>query len=724
MSITRDPVQLTLTKSGTSLEFWWLSRALPARAYIHVGCYRTSDQITVGVRSSGDGRSCFRCGVIGTNLVVIKREFGVETTVASTANLLPGNETYTLRVRLNSTQNAINVAVLRSNAVVAELTYTTTDYLEWTGYGVFFFVDGSLAYYVGTGELKDQISSIDETNIAVIAGTVWAARQPSQWRREQSSVFPVGSRVKMRSLIGKMWMIGGGLAKYLDPILSPGSSIADWVPSSGTLPGQSLSGTTTATLLEEHQGGLVLAGMPENSTGYHGSAIGDPLNYDDGGRLYGSSFSRGLTDDDETVAEPIVALAKAPDNSLMLAGQRNVYYLLGDVYGGGDQLVNPISNSGASGPDSITIGEVPSGQEALVMHGAGGLSVCFAGQSPIVISRDVLNRYLTIDPADLPNYRIVAARDPQLRAVFIFGLGGVNIAYFERIGKYADGEPAFYPFTLPVDITAAKVIRGKLILGTSDGRLVRFDPVLGDDLGNPVRTVISSEVVKGSTPRHDAIIRRMQVVTGAAATNATVTIYGAQSAEDLFNDDKRATVWASHAIGDGIDEFSVQARRAYMVATVEVETTGRGAILEAWNIDDDEALRSRHLGPDQVVPVRQRSRLPIVINIPSVGAATYPDNPPPVDEAPFPYLIPASVDTGGGVFSVELREGQDVPWGFLPAGPFEFGPAGTDIDGIFTPRDTTMPYVLPGADDNIDPYTDSVTTRGPNVIFLPSIDVH
>lgn len=699
MSITRDPVQLNLTKSGSALEFWGLNRALPARAYIRVGCYRTSDQITVGVRSSWDGRSCYRCGVIGSNLVIIKREFGVETTVQTTPHMLPSTETYTLRVRLNASANAINVAVLRSNAVVSELTETTTDYLEWTGYGVFMFVDTSIVYYVETGELKDQISSIDETDVAVIAGNVWAARQPSVWRIEERNVFPVGARVKARPLIGKLWMIGGGLAKYMDPILAAGLSIDDWVPTTGDLPGQTTDGTTTATLLEEHQGGLVLAGMPENTTGYHGTAIGDPLDLNDADRLAGASYSRGLTDGDETVADPIVALAKGPDNSLMFCGQRNVYYLLGDVYAGGDQLVNPISNSGASGPDSVTIGESPSGAEAVVMHGAGGLSVCFAGQSPIVISREVLSRYLNIDPSQLPNYRIVAARDPQMRAVLIFGLNGANIAYFERVGRYREGEPGFYPFTLPVTITAAKVIRGKLILGTSDGRLVRFDSVLGDDLGNPVRTRISSELIKGSTPRHDAIVRRMQVVTGDAATDAQITIYGGQTAEELFDTTRRATIWTGQTVGEGIDEFSVQARRAYMVATIEVETTGRGAIIEAWNIDDDEALRSRHTPATETPTARRRSRMSETVSIASVGAPEWPTNPPS-DINPNINRNPFGIDTGGVLYVYSIGEGDDVPWPFLELGAFVVNP-GFDADPI------------PSGSDPLGDIASAVITRSP-----------
>ena len=129
-----------------------------------------------------------------------------------------------------------------------------------------------------------------------------------------TGLFTASDNVQAATLDGKVYMVGGGKAREVDIVAR---TWAAWTPTAGTLPGQTTSGTTTATLICTMLGSLVLAGVPETPLAIYGSASGGPDNWDIADLAPGHAWIESVGSS-ATNGNPITCIAEGPNNSLFI----------------------------------------------------------------------------------------------------------------------------------------------------------------------------------------------------------------------------------------------------------------------------------------------------------------------------------------------------------------------------------------------------------------------
>jgi hypothetical protein len=153
-------------------------------------------------------------------------------------------------------------------------------------------------------------------------------------------------------------------------------------------------------------------------------------------------------------------------------------------------------------------------------------------------------RRLGPDPSQVPNIRDSVVADggahPERAMLDAFiddgATSSVHVAYAERVGRYVPGSPGFYPMTLPVRITCAAIVRGVLVLGTTDGRLVAFDTDATTDLGSAMTSKLTTaRTLRRYRGRHDHPASMPCATTARNSPN----FYGAVSPESAYTGTRR-----------------------------------------------------------------------------------------------------------------------------------------------------------------------------------------
>ncbi|MBK8168371.1 MAG: hypothetical protein IPK64_20675 [bacterium] len=612
------------------------------------------------------------------------------TTHAAIPHGISAGNPIRLRVRING--DTITAYVGQTDDDEVECEHTSTSLRSYSGRaGVVSAVDGAVVSYWQVGTVEDRILTLDEVGVTVIGGALYRSLREGQWELVAEDVFPRVGSVSGAALLGDMYLIGGGLAKVYDAI---DNTVGNYTPTVGALPGQTAPGTTTATMVVEHLGGLVFAGMPEESLTIYGTRLNDPMDIEvPAVQLAGSPYVTGVGNN-VTVGDPIRCLASGTNSSLFIGCTNSLNFMLGNPYLATDSIETIDRTVGPSGPDSALRITSPNGGQAVLMHSMHGLYYIGLAGSPVKLNENVLDEYLTY-PSDAQSGRdVVLIRDPARQWLHVFIDDGsadtsVHLIYHEATGKYRRGAPGYYPITLPFRVTAAGLVRGVPIIGTHDGRLVRFSESATGDLGEPVESLITMQLIDEPSMDNDVIVSRPHVQLGANSSEATMRLYGGATAEDAFDPDVRRQLWQETV---SVRQFpsSARARAPFITMALEVASAAGRLVLERVELTLGEAARSIASGwvsrpspasictpPASTTPPDGPSGGGTGSGGPGGGSSPPPPPPPPPPTTP---TAPSGIDDGGTTLGGSAY-GQ---WHYLNAasdfpGPFFTGyPGGSD----------------------------------------------
>lgn len=522
----------------------------------------------VMVRSSSDGRACYEAGIVkgGSDYFLRARrvwdgalnrdnnpnEFLINAASdkpPSVANALVtsrvvAGQAYTIEARiaggkldvfLNDEGTPTISHTLSTpqspdpQAALFDMTAATTfENLRQVGFSA--TDSGAVVRSVRVSSLAGQRTSRDDMLVAVAAGDVWVS-QSTTMVRVATDALPSTGPVEMREFNGRLYMIGGGRARVLDPVTL---NVAAWIPTKGTLPGQETAGTTTATVLGTHATRLVLAAAAGDEQNATFTAVGDALDLDTGSDLPGRSFvlagQRPLK-----VGQPILGTIEATNSALIVGTSGSIQQVLGDPALGSIETQVLLDDTGISGPRSLCRAQ----EGVVVAHGPQGFMVVPVGGSVVNISIGVLNTGITLGTGETMS--VVVARDPVRFRTHIFMVpadrsAGRHWLYDERVGGFAAGSGGFRPQSYPVGMqpTAACVWDGKLILGCVDGYLREFDDAATTDDGEPI-TAYATMPLLGNGVAGDAMMSDLRVLLTRGSGPTRVTVYTADTAEAVLS---------------------------------------------------------------------------------------------------------------------------------------------------------------------------------------------
>lgn len=673
MAWTRNAITGILTHSGTVRELWRRARTLATRFQIAAGLAAPEHNVKVSVRASGSGHTRLAAGVEGSNLVIQQWEFGaLLATLASVAHVITPGQPYTTRVVVNGDSITVYAGTTTANEVSA--TVSTPLYRSNPYHGVESNVDGAVVNWISDAEVSDRILTVTERGVASIGGDVYDSSSDGQWTLVQAGVFEATGRVAMVPLAGKMLMVGMGRSRLYDPIVR---TLVPWVPTAGTLMGQTDPGTTTATILAPILGGVVMMGDPNSPLAMKATAINDPFNLDTAERLYGSAWEQGVGRN-ATVGDPIVGAARGPDNTLCVACTNSVNFLVGDRYRGTGQIVTRSESVGCSGPTSFAMGsDLSSGTEILVMSAPEGLQRVFPGGGPVNISSATLKKYVSFDKSERASRTVVLARDPSFGWMYYFNDSGsadsTHLIYVERVGGYSSGQRGgFYPIKLPVRPTCAALIRGKLIIGTREGRLVRFESGVTSDLGQPIASKLSLALVHDADANTDVVIREHHAILGAASGSASMALYGGVTAEAAFKSTSRRSLLTARTVRAEQRPQHVNCRAPAIVMELNASSATQRLIFEMAQIRYETRRRSTAAAWTDPAEAGEPCGYPSPANTPS--APTPPTGPGPGTRptGSVPPTPPTTSPTGP-IFRQSPLGDIDIYIRMSPTPPTPFG---------------------------------------------------
>lgn len=655
MTWTRDSTSGSLVHAGTARDFWLVHDDVPARAQITAGLAKIADKVMVCVRSSGDGRTCFEVGVDGPVLLIRQIEFGnTIATVAQETHSIAADTAYTVRVRLDA--NAEGYATITATAGVAggaevACSYTSNTNLAYTfRTGVASNVDGATVNTFEKATLQDQVVTFGEMGLAIIGGGVYRSLRDRVWEAVPGgeNAFPSGVRVAMAPLNGSMFMVGGGRAKEYKPVPN---TVGNWTTTSGTLPGATpdpdnpgsyLPGTTTATMIREHLGGLVLA-SPDDVL-IKGCAIGEPYNWNTAERLYGSAYELGVGRN-VTVGDTILSIDRGPGNSLFIGCTNSVNFMVGDPYAGTAEILTASQTFGVSGPDSNAVVMAGRSQTAVMLsHTPEGITICQPGSTPINITQPILGRHINYPRDQRPLYTVVMVRDPQRQQLKIFidtpgdGAGSTHLIYDEPTGGYSPGRPGYFPATYPFRVCAAAIVRGTPLIGTTDGQLVAFDDSASDDIGTPVLSKMTLQLADQPPSDNDVILTHPRIVLGLDSSPVTMSLYGGVTAEQAYDASQRLLL-AQETFVPKQHRGAISGRAPFIVAILEAGGAGERIVYETMEADITTAAMSTATGwkePDQPTGPCSRYSPSSIPGGPPPPAPPPAPGPPPPDPSPPP----------------------------------------------------------------------------------------
>lgn len=660
MTWTYAPSTDTWTKANAGREVITFETAIPNPGQVGLRSATTAHELAIAIRMDRDGRTCYEIAIDGADLVLRLRRFNKPQAALATApHGITVGRPFTLKIRIDGT--LMVGSVVREDGSTVEVQADVIDRASIIPWGVASDVDGATAQSITPAGTSAQVTTIQEVIYWLQGGNVYAIYTDLTVELVYAGLFGPDDVVQTDNVDGVAIFVGSGKSRKVNMVTRAGGA---WTPTAGTLPGQTGPGTTTATLVAIHAGSPVLAGMPQQPLALYGPASGEIDNWDLTDLAEGHAWIR-TSGDSSTVGDPITCITPGPNGSLFIGCTNSVNYMVGNPYEVTDQIVTRSYTYGTSGPNSAVMIGTPSGVDAIAMLSPHGLMLAPLGGAPVPISIDTLTSYVSFDAAERTSVRVTLAPDPERRMLHIFVVGpgrSVYVSYAEFVGGYAPLGRGYYPITLPVAPTCAKIWKGKVIMGTSDGRLVRF-ATAGDDLGSSINWEIPAHLLHGGPIESDTILHRVSLLMADTSVPAEVRIFAGQTPQAAYGA-SRQLVAGPRTIGPATWAWSLKARGPAMV----MQFTGTGLVIfEAIDIVASTAKLTRRTvmqyaavppGPCKPASVPPAPPTPATPTETGDGdGGTLPDGNPDPDEEPatdaavMPY--PTTFGTG---FSIPFSE--------------------------------------------------------------------
>lgn len=578
----------TFVHSGTDRDFYQCPNTLPTEYAIRAQILDVAGNVKVLIRASGDGRTGIECGIEGADLIIREIKMGeAAAPLATIAHSIPSGETFTLRVQ--STSTGIKVEAIRATGSPVSVTQTSEQFRNYRRWGFVSSVNNATVLWAWVVELTPIFADVTDVLGVVAGGDLWACYDGQTMELVGQRVMPETGQVSMDVSDGKVYMVGGGLAKVWDVTAKTVTNYTATGHATYKLPGATAVGTTKGSLLRTYRGGVCITSIEGEPNAIYRSAIGEPLTWNTAERAQGRAWVIGpnIERSGLSIADPVLALSVAADNVLLIGCTNSMLVLMGDPVDGAAEL-RPLSLSiGVSGPNAITLAE----SGLTVFHSPEGMHAVSAGDGVWSFSAGTLNNILTFARADRSLHQVTVVRDPDRGGLHIFltkgaGAASTHFWYDEGIGKYRDGNGGFYPEQYPWTPTCATVWKGQVIIGTREGRLVQFDDTLNTDLGAAIDSVVSFNLIDEDPIDNDMLVDEILPMVSSQSSQFTISLYGARTPEDVYDSTQRTLLARAYGSGE-IEPFRPNQRSAACLVVLR----GPKIVLEAMEVRTRTARR-------------------------------------------------------------------------------------------------------------------------------------
>lgn len=604
----------TLTHSGTSRDFWYTARPMPGLCRITAICISTSHRIGIMVHSTPDGRTGFQCGIDPSDsqrLSIRRVRHGVvETELVGTAHGFPDDAQFSLVVEVREGQ--IQARMEASGHATAMVNYVNSiepTFSRFTGWGPVSSVDDAVVVELSMAELRAVQSELMDVLVVVAGGSIYAAYDESSivlLERGGFGAFSRTGQVSLAVLDGIVYGVDGARALKIDILRrrvipwGPDDTGGAWnLETTGTLPGareiagfplQRYPGTTNARYICAHRGRIYLAGMSDSPHAIWASAVRDPQMWNFSEAEDGRAFAVGV-ERRAGVGGTITGIASVANNMLIIGMARSVAVMFGDPIDGLPRIIDVLPDFGLSGHNAIA---VTSEGSALLHSPNGGLVSVDVNGGSSMLSLPVLSEHISFQVTERERKIVTLVRDTQRHGTCIFitpddpAISGVHLWYDERIGRFVPGEGGFFPEEYPVHIgpTAATFWRGKVILGSRDGKLWRYENPeehLASDDGEPIRAFCAMGLMNDDSITGDTIMTYFRAELSDDSDPLTLSFYGGVTAESAYSHDSRELL-LKKTIGHASPPVVSRIRSRAIVAELSSELAGAEWRLEAVNV--------------------------------------------------------------------------------------------------------------------------------------------
>lgn len=466
----------------------------------------------------------------------------VAAEVDITADLASGNA-YTLDVR--RVNGVIEVRLndeadprLKHNTTTAVYTPVETGTFR-PGYAGTFNDNKSIAFASTTNgarvlsaktlSLTGVRSSRADVLLFVSGGNVYACTDGSTALQIGASAFPPDATIDMDEFNGNMIMIGGGQARIVNATTL---NVANFTPTDGTLPGQTVAGTTTANIVTTVRARLAMADIDGDEQNCVLCATNNHLDWNTGKDMPGAAYAfSGYKA--ARIGQPITAVEESPNGSILVGTTDNTYLVVGEPALGQIEAL-PLSNdSGISGKDACW--KHPTGP--IIAHSPQGLVLI--GGNVTNLSAPVLTTGIQFEtvPEDLVP---IVIRDPRFHGThIILTRTGSARAYWydERTGGMRPGAGGLHPEEFPAAMapTCATLWGGRPVFGCDDGYIRDFTFETDTDDGEPVPSRTSMPQLMTSAGNTETTIHRMEMVLSTASAPVVLTVLKASTAQKIYD---------------------------------------------------------------------------------------------------------------------------------------------------------------------------------------------
>ncbi len=559
------------------------------------------------VLCSKDGKTAIEAAISGTNVVVRTVALGGSTSTVNTAasdtpasapasvpHSLTAGVPSTLDVRLNDGRIEVRIddSLKINYAVPADLYFTVRNAygnLRYTGFSSSVSgckISKPQVYTLVPAEPGQQV----EVLIAVCDGHVLITEDGINFARIGTNSFNRAGQVSLTEFLTVVYGLDGTYRRKIDPV---NLIVDNWAESLGIFPGSDGdAGISRNRFTTTFLGRVFVGGDPTDDRNASGSAVGDATDWDDGSLDDGAAWAFG-TGLPGKIGSPLTGLLQLTRGVMIIGCVDQVWRMQGDPAFGEPDLWPALTNSGISGHTAITMA---TGDVAL-FHGPPGLFMVGPAGDAVPLSGDTLTTFIQVSRSIISNYRIIVIRDPERYLTHVFVTPedrsqGTHVCYDERTGGFEPGRGGFLPIQFPalVGPTAACVFRGKLVLGTWDGRLLTFSNSAKSDDGEAIESRVCVAAARGSRSDFDVEMVALRVVLDAASDDASLRVYGGRNAQEAaVGTGRDLLVTATLSAFDGLVTQSARAPalsieiwnttvdRRWVVEDIEIDAVERAA---------------------------------------------------------------------------------------------------------------------------------------------------
>lgn len=671
MTWTQNTTTKVWTNTGAGRSVVVSTPALPGRSAIVLAVPTVAYNVKAIVPSSIDGRTCYECGIEGANVVIRRVAFGVvgsnatngaadtpPSAAASVAHGIAAGVPYVMDVRLYE-----GVIEIRLNGTLfIRHTIDTDDYFTVGNayanlryYGFVSEVSGAIVSKAEIAPLvQSEPSPMTEVLVMFCDGNIVISEDGVNAKTVAVGAFGNEGLIAAVEYQRKVWAVGTGFARVFDP--DPNAlSISPWVASAGTFPGSSglSAGQTRCTLLENFLDRLVLAGDPIDPQNAIMTAVGDATDFDTDADTAGRAFelSTGLTG---RIGQPITCIKQAANGVMAFGCTSQMWRLVGDPALGTPSLTPASLSSGITSKDSAALADA----STLVVHSPDGAFTVGSGpgEPAIPLSAPVLRTGIELDREEALTVYQIVVRDPgrKLTHFFITPIEEgptTHYVYDEVMGRFDAARGGWFEDVYDPSIgpTAACMFRGKLCIGTRDGRVLYFDDAATSDDGQAFESVAPLTLVDSKMSNHDTVrVDLTSVVLASDSDPIELRVYRGRTAQEAMIGSERSLGWKRTV---GVNAGLIRQTVSAPALCFEIWNTSadRGWDLESVSVDysvNRNAFRAGWKTP--TTPAA-----PCTIQTGSGG-----DPDPGPEPEPLPDLF---VDNGGEVTASVLAFGSEMP---------------------------------------------------------------